>query len=224
MNWSMPNWLLSPLAPAWAQAIFAALAIIGAVGVTAWQRSRSLRDARNAQEREDKEHLRRLTVGLRAEIGAALQAARHQQEGLEQTLKQVEDAQTRGIPVKDSGPIRSGSMAVTDAIVYRQVAAEVGRLPPELIKSVVQFYAQAMELGRHADAAPEALQAFKILSESGSRLRMNAAMVIRTLDKFELSGFSADADIRVTPEEIKALAKQVGYPLEEIARERGLIP
>jgi hypothetical protein len=222
MNWSMPTWLLSPQAPAWAQAIFAALAIIGAVGVTTWQRSRALRDAQNARARQDKERLRRLTVGLRAELGAALQAAARQQETVEQTLKQVADAHAQGIPTTGGGPIRPGSMVVTDAIVYRQVAAEIGMLPPEIIKSVVEFYARALELGRLADGAPFALQAYEVLRQLGPRLRMGAALVISTLDKFEASGFDVDADIGVKPEEVRELASKVGYPLEEVMKERGL--
>lgn len=38
-------------------------------------------------------------------------------------------------------------MVTTDAIIYRQIAAELGQLPPELIKSVVLFYTLALALG-----------------------------------------------------------------------------
>jgi hypothetical protein len=216
------TWLSDPLAPAWAQAIFAGLAIIGAVLITAWQRSSAQADWRREQARQEKEHLRRLTVGLRAEIEAALQAARAQQEGLDQTLRQLADARDHGIAIATSGPIHPGSMAVTDAIVYRQIAGDLGRLPSEIIKWLVPFYAQALQRGRLADAAPQAVEAYKILSDSGSRLRLNAALVLRTLDKFEAAGFLVDADIRPTQEEIQELAAKTGYPLGEVARERGL--
>jgi hypothetical protein len=53
-------------------------------------------------------------------------------------------------------------MSVTDAIIYRQIAAELGHLPPELITSVVLFYTQALDYGRFADAAPTAEQALHI--------------------------------------------------------------
>jgi len=42
------------------------------------------------------------------------------------------------------------------------------------------------------------------------------------LDKFEALGFLVNADIRVTPEEVKELAVKAGYPLTELARERGI--
>jgi hypothetical protein len=51
---------------------------------------------------------------------------------------------------------------------------------------------------------------------------MYAALLIRTLDKFVTSGFVVDADIRPNPEEIRQLAAKVGYPLDEVMRERGL--
>jgi len=50
---------------------------------------------------------------------------------------------------------------------------------------------------------------------------MTAALLITTLDKFEASGFSMDADIRPKPEEIQELAAKTGYPLAEVLRERG---
>ena len=159
----MARWLSDPLAPAWAQAIFAGLAIVIAVAVTAWQRSSARGDARVAQMLQNREHLRRTTVALRAEVAAALEAAYHQREGIEQTLRQVENARQQGIAVKASGPIRPGSMNVTDAIVYRGMASEIGLLPPELIKSVVDFYSRAGEAGRLADVAPDALQAYKMV-------------------------------------------------------------
>jgi hypothetical protein len=171
MDWVMPAWLSSPLAPAWAQAIFAALAIIGAVWVSASQQSRSMRDAKKTQARQDTEHLRRLTADLRAEIEAALETAARQQSTIEQTLKQVKSAIEAGAAVK-GGPIRAGSIALTDAIVYRQLAAEIGRFPPEVIKLVVQFYTRVLEIGRPADGARSALQVFEILQGLAPRLRM----------------------------------------------------
>jgi hypothetical protein len=180
-----------------------------------------MRDDRAKHAQQEIEHLRRLTVGVRAEIRAALQMAGAQQERLDQTLSQIADAREQGISIVASGPIHPGSMVVTDAVVYRQIAADLGRFPPELIKWLVQFYAYAAELGRRADAAPQAVQAYQMLSESGSRLRLLAALVLKTLDKFEASGFSVNADISLKPDEIKELAAKTGYPLADLARERG---
>jgi hypothetical protein len=113
-------------------------------------------------------------------------------------------------------------MSVTDAIIYRQIAAELGRLPPNLITSVVLFYALALDYGRIADAAPTAEQAYTHLQSLAPRLKMYGARLIKTMEKFEASGFSLDADIEPTPAELRILAAQVGYPLDEIARERGI--
>jgi hypothetical protein len=56
------------------------------------------------------------------------------------------------------------------------------------------------------------------------RLKMHAALLIRSLDKFEASGFAIDAHIRPRPEEVKELAAKIGYPLDKVMRERGLSP
>jgi hypothetical protein len=220
---TIPTWLSNPSAPAWAQAIFAAFAIIGAVWVSAWQRSRSLRDAEKAKVREEKEHLRSLAAGLKEEIGAALDAATRQQSSIERALSQVKIAVEAGATIACT-PIRAGSMVLTDAIIYRQAAAEVGRLPTDLIKLVVRFYTGALEMGRLADGAPTALEAYEVLRGLGPGFRTTAASVIRALDKFEACGFAADADIRLNREEVKELAAKMGYPLEEVMKRYGPRP
>jgi hypothetical protein len=92
----------------------------------------------------------------------------------------------------------------------------------ELITSVVRFYTQALNYGRFADAAPTAEQAYTQLQSLAPRLKMAAELLIKTMEKFEASGFAVDADIKPTPAEITTIAARVGYPLEEVARERGL--
>ena len=64
--------------------------------------------------------------------------------------------------------------------------------------------------------------AFTCLQSLAPRLKMYGARLIKTMEKFEASGFSLDADIEPTPAELRILAAQVGYPLDEIARERGI--
>jgi hypothetical protein len=115
-------------------------------------------------------------------------------------------------------------MAVTDAIVYLQIASELGRLPPELIKSVVLFYTLALDIGRIADGAPTAEEAYNYVCSFVPRLKMYATLLITTLHKFERSDFTVDADIRPKPEEVRKLATKVGYPLDQVMRERGIQP
>lgn len=197
------------------------LAILVAVWIATWQRSRSLRDAAADREREERERLDRLTTGLRAEINAALETADRHQIVITPGLQMLETARAMGATIKND-PIHPGSMSITDAIIYRQIASEVGRLPPELITSVVRFYAQALDYGRFADAAPTAEQAYRQLQGLTPRLKMAAALLIKTMEKFDASGFALDADIKPTPADVRTIAAGVGYPLEEIARERGL--
>jgi hypothetical protein len=51
---------------------------------------------------------------------------------------------------------------------------------------------------------------------------MNGAVLIEILDKFQQAGFAADADLRLDPKRGREIAKQLGYPLEEVLAERGL--
>jgi hypothetical protein len=50
---------------------------------------------------------------------------------------------------------------------------------------------------------------------------MNAAWLVRTLDRFEAANFDLGADLDVPPPELLALAREGGYPIEQIAKERG---
>jgi hypothetical protein len=218
---AISSWLSNANAPAWVQAVGSVLAILVAVLLPAWQRSKSLRDAAADHARQEREHLHRLTTGLRAEINAALVTADRHETVITPGLQQLQEMRERGAIIKND-PIHPGSMSVTDAILYRQIAAELGRLPPKLITSVVLFYTLALDYGRIADAASTAEQAFTHLQSLAPRLKMYGARLIKTMEKFEAAGFALDADIEPTPAELRTIAAQVGYPLDEVARERGL--
>jgi len=67
----MFNWLADSSAPAWVQAVGSIVAIFVAVLIPWRQRRNALRDAAADRTREEREHLRSLTAGLREEIRAA---------------------------------------------------------------------------------------------------------------------------------------------------------
>jgi hypothetical protein len=50
---------------------------------------------------------------------------------------------------------------------------------------------------------------------------MLAALSIKTIDKFEATGFIVEGDIRPTPHEVRELAVRVGYPIDQLMKERG---
>lgn len=218
----MGQWFSDPALPAWVQAIGSILAILVAVFVPWAQRRNALRDAAADRLRQEKEHLRRLTAGLREEIRAASDAAKRREDAISHTLATVEQALARGGAVREAGPIQPGSLSLTDASVYKLVSSELGRFPPELIKAIVMFYSGALEIDRVANSAPTAMQAYQNVLPLLPRLRTYAAIVTRTLDKFESTGFSADADIRPSPDDIRQFAKAAGYPLDEVAKARGI--
>jgi len=208
--------------PAWVQAVGSVIAILVAVFVPWIQRRNVLRDAAIERGRQDKEHLQRLTVGLREEIRAASGAADRRQFAIARTLQEIQGAVRGGATIKETGPVHPGSLSLTDAIVYKEIAGELGRLPPELIKAIVTFYSLALEVGRIADGAPTAMQAYGEILGLLPRLKTHSAILVRTLEKFEQAGFAANSDIRPTPAEVRRFATDAGYPLDEIAKERGI--
>jgi hypothetical protein len=216
-------------AAAWVQAggavaavIVSIVTIVVAVWIPAHQRSRSLEDARSERERQEKEHLRRLTAGLRAEIEATLAALNYRHTTASETLRRVAAAKKAGGSVLGNTPLKPGSMTFTDAVIYQQIAAELGRFPPQLISLIVGFYANVLEVSRLAEGAPEAEQACEVILGLSPRAKMNAALLVRTLEKFESGDFAASADMGLKPDEIQRLAAETGYPLDEVLKERGL--
>jgi hypothetical protein len=177
-------------------------------------------DAAADRARLEKEHLKRLITGLRAEIDAALGWADRRREAIEPVLKSLQDARASGAAVLRE-PIQPGSLVVTDAIIYREIASELGRLPPALIRFIVHFYTLALELGRIADGAPAVEEAYGLVLSAVPRLTMSGSLLIRILDKFEACSFKIDADIRPTTEDLKELAAKTSYPLDQVLRERG---
>jgi hypothetical protein len=154
------NWLTCALsadsAPAWVQAIGSIAAILVAVAVPAWQRRSALRDARNEKTMLDKEHLRRLITGVRAEINAAIEAVGGQQAAAKRTLDGLARAKQSGVTVVDFGPFPPGSVVLTDGVVYGEIASDLGWLPPEIIREIVAFYTRAREVGRLASMGTSA--------------------------------------------------------------------
>jgi hypothetical protein len=174
------------------------------------------------RRQQEAQQLQRLIVGLRAEITAAPTAADRWQAAIEQTLAGVQQAQNEGRSIINNGPIQPGSLALTDGILYKQVAAELGRLPSYLVERIVTFYALTFDMDRIANGASTAIHAYTEILGMLPRFKMNAAVLTLTLDKFQKSGFSADANVTMTAEEARRLATATGYPLEAVLKERGL--
>lgn len=196
-------------------------AIFAAAGIAWWQYKLALRAAREEKSRSDREHLKRLIAGLKAEVCAALEMVKAQQVGLAITLKAIDEARGKGLPIKES-QVTPGSMTISDAVVYQQVAADVGRLPSTILEMAVSFYSRASSASRVAEGAPNSEQSYRLFKYLLSRVGMNGAMLVRMLDKFAAADFSDTADLQLTRDEAEQAAKEVGYPLSELAREAGL--
>ena len=207
--------LTAEVAPAWVQAIGSIIAILVAVAVPAWQRWSALRDAKIEKERQKTEQLWRLVTALRAEIEAAVNAAERRQVTAEATLADLARAREAGITIAPRGPPLPGTIVITDAIIYRQLGSEIGHLSPTVIRRVVAFYALALDTERVPTMAASLIEACEAIRDLMPKARMNGAMLVAALDKLEKAEFAAGADLTMTPEEIRGLARQTGYQLEQ---------
>ena len=219
------SWLSNPNTPAWVQAIGSIGAIVGSIIGSVWLQNRQRRisniDAAGELAAQEQTQLRRLMAGLRAEIKAAIEQSSRHEQVISTVLVDLARARAEGKEIVRR-PIQPGSMKITDGVVYRQLAAELGRLPIPLIEATVSYYARTFEIERIADSAPSAEEAYANVKGLMPRARMAAAMLIRTLEKFERAGFNPDTLAALTQDEIREIASEVSYPLEKLLRERGL--
>src|SRR5262249_31901308 len=158
----------------------------------------SIWDAQADRARQEKEHLKRLTTALTAEINAALDTAGRHDSVIQSTLGKIQKGRAAGVPINPE-PFYRGTFALTDAIIYRQVAAHLARSPPHLTGAVVLFYALAPDCGRFADKASNAKQALELMASVSPRLKLYGAMLLNPLKKFGASGYAPEANTASTP-------------------------
>jgi hypothetical protein len=186
------RWFSDPTTAAWVQAIgsiatvfISIVTIVVAVWIPAHQRRKAVEDAGQERDRQEREYLRRLAAGFRAEILAASGTADRREFAINHTFQMMEQARQSGALVAEPGPIQPGSLSLSDATIYKQLSAELGRFPPVLIANIVTFYSLIFDTNRMTDGAPRAVQAYKVLLDSLPRFKMYAAILVATLDKFE---------------------------------------
>jgi hypothetical protein len=217
MKWSDPN------APAWVQAVGTIVAILIAIAVPAWQRHATRKDVKIERARDAKERLERLVAGLRAEVSAAVEAAAMHRETAERTQGQIERAKQEGrLVVTEPTPLPPGSITLTDAIVYRAIAPDLGHFPAQIVHHIVMFYSNTLHLERLIDTAGTVAASLELVKGLAPRAQMNGRILIELLDKFRLADFAANADLSLDPKRVGKIANELGYPLQEVLAERGL--
>ncbi len=163
----------------------------------------------------------RLTIGLREEVAAAIEASEIIEQGAKAGMMAVQMAKAAGQKIRLQS-LGLGSFLITDAVIYRQIAPELGRFPPELVRSIVKFYAFVTVGNRIAEMPADPEETLSVILGNGPRIRMTGRMLLRWLEIFESADFSAGAELKMPFSEHQAIAKEVGYPLEQLMKERGL--
>ncbi len=208
--------------PAWVQAVGSVTAILVAFIVPWWQRRKARADALEAAAQFENSHLRRLVAALGVEIDEAVNASTRQEAGMRRTLAQFARAKEKGANLISPSPVHPDAMQVTDAIIYRQAAAEIGRLPESLVKLVIKFYSTAGEINRITAIQGSFESTLTSLVHLAPRLRMFGALALHAIEKFRQADFALDADLAARPDETRTMAASVGYPMDEVLAERGL--
>jgi hypothetical protein len=161
------------------------------------------RDAIAQDRRNQLENTRRLVAGLRAEINAAMASAEREGTAATVMLANLAHARIAAVPIKDPKPPAPELLVITDAIIYRQLAQDLGRLPPVLIEQVINFYTAALDIPRVAAIGDTASGCYEVMRDLAPRLKRNGRVVLAMLDNFEKSNFAPDADLTLTPEQAR---------------------
>lgn len=203
--------------PGWVQAIGSAGAIIVAVVLWRFDRQREV----ISQEKMDRERTRRLVAGLRAEIRYALESTERHWSAMKLVLAQTKQAMAAGKTIRD-GSFPNQLFALTDAVIFRELASELGQLPPILIENIVSFYSFARDIERLAGTEESTLRSFKLVEGLIPRLRFSGELTLAMLEQFELRNFNADADVNVGTDKLQQIAKRVEHPLDGNSKVKGL--
>jgi hypothetical protein len=211
----------------WLEAIGSALGGIGAAiaAVTAvilWRADRR-RELQQAVETR-RETLRNLVAGLKAEIRAASIVATGRREALGRTLANAQAQLQRGGKLMPSGPISEGEMTLTDGIIYSSIADRLGLFTPAIVGEIVNFFTHARDIERVARMSTNALHSYETIYSMLPRFRMNAAVLLRLLEKYEEASFDPGTNLGIPLDEMRRFATETEYPLDEVMRERGFVP
>jgi hypothetical protein len=171
-------WLNASRAPSSARE--ATAASVPSITVPAWQSRNDQNDAKKERAREAKERLQRLVAGLRAEVNAAIDAARMHRETAEQTLAHTAIARQAGQTVVEN-TLPPGSIALTDAVVYRALAPELGHFPAEIVGHIVLFYSNVFNVERLVGISNSTASALEMMIGFAPRVQMNGTILIEML-------------------------------------------
>jgi hypothetical protein len=99
-------------------------------------------------------------------------------ESAVQFLARLDAARSQGQPIKDGGAFPAGVFAMTDAIVYRAVAPELGRLRADIVTEVVNFYSLTMQSEKTIQVGNTSEGALRVVHEHAPVGRKKADLAL----------------------------------------------
>lgn len=208
---------------AWVQAIGSIAAIGIAIGVPYYQHSAVEHSKADDQARSIKDQRGRIVAAVRQEIVTSDEILQARVEAARSTLNVINLRERAGRPV--TGPaMPASSFRITEAVIYRAAAAELGILPKPLLGAIIDYYSRVNEIERLAGLQTDARNFLKSALELIPRIRCTGAILRMELDKYEASGciIETEEEFQIDQQAIFKAAVDVGYPLEEVAKQRGL--
>jgi len=198
--------------------------IIGAAGafyaVKVTLREQAANEAASDQRLELR-RVARIIAGLKSEINETLFTADAQHESAAALILKLKEAAKRGQQITTALPAEN-MFRLTDGVMYRALASELGALPEGLITDIVKFYNYARTIETVAVSGATVQGGAEVMIQSVPRLRYLGGVLQIALTRFAEANFDPLAATKVTNEERLKVADDVGYPIRELAARRGV--
>lgn len=199
----------------WAQVIGTFVALAIAIAVPAAQHRMDER----RRQKEQRDHSRTARQQIVAALTAEIEATDRILEAKVKTIEMVLAAVEKGEGTKDLSKHPSHPLWISDRVVYKAAASNLGLLPADIVASVVRYYA---EIGQAEDTAAyttDLLTMFRAIKPTLPYVRMRGEILRRELEKYGNCDFSDVPDLKLTIDEIKLAARKTGYDLEPYLQE-----
>jgi hypothetical protein len=206
---------------AWGQTIGALIAIVIAIIVPVRMHQVERCAARESDAEEARLSRRHIASAIHADLTATIGALDVVEETMKHTMRQLEEARTLGQPIKNA-PSYPGMAKINDGVIYKAVAADIGRLPPALMESIIEFYGRCTVIETLANSSDTIDRACDLIIPMIPRFKMGAEMIKMKIKLFEKAKYEMDADLTPSQQAILDAADRVHYPIREIAAASGV--
>jgi hypothetical protein len=110
------------------------------LAIALWQCDRTAK--RRDAIAENIETQRRIVGALRSELSFATQTAMMSYASVQGSLTKLKIAKSQGQTIKDVGGFPTGTFAITEAVIYRALASDLGHLRADVVVPTINYIRQ----------------------------------------------------------------------------------